>query len=203
MESAAKYAHKIGTSERSEERKEWSLIHACSFLLNRNKTIDWAGSINCSFGYDTIWEYCAGEHWGRNKKPMQKVEFAKEHALDMRNGFSRLKERLLDEWGYVLLTVPRSVDRQQIVVITLDTEYVVNESGQTANDIQLLRDEKLARGQLKSTFHRTARLVGVESAKQSLESILGIIALQPLNTPRGNQLAKPDTLPALDLIEAS
>jgi len=202
LEAAIKYAHKSGHAERSESRKEWSLVHAASFLSRSGKTIDWSGNADCPFGYETIWEFAAGEYWGFNKKPVQKVELAKEHSVDMRNGFSRLKERLFDEWGYVLLTVPRSVDRQQIVVITLDLSYVVNDRGQTAYDIQLMRDEKLVRGQIKSSFQRSARLVGVSEATQSLEGILNHIALQPLSSPKGNQLAKPDMF-EMDLLTAS
>ena len=200
-ESASKYAHKQGDAERSESRKEWSLIHASTFLMKHGLTIDWSGTNQCPIGYETIWEYCAGEYFGANSKSREKIPLAIEHASDMRNGFNRLKERLFEEWGYVLLTVPRSVDRQQIVVITLDSSYVINDRGQTAHEIQLMRDEKLVRGQIKSSFQRSARLVGVSEATQSLEGILNHIALQPLSSPKGNQLAKPDMF-EMDLLTA-
>lgn len=178
--------------ERSESRKEWSLIHAITFLTNSKKIIDWVGSAQCPFGYETIWEYCAGEHHGRNLRPAQKAEIAKDNAIEMRNGFARLKERLFEEWWRVLLMVPRKINTQQIVVITLDNDYVVNLDGETAHDIQIMRDEKLVRGQLKSSYQRSARLIGKDQAVQSMESILNTVALQPLSLPRGNQMASPD-----------
>jgi hypothetical protein len=61
-ESASKDAHKQGEAERSESRKEWSLIHAATLLMRRELTIDWCGTADCPFGYETIWEYCAGEY---------------------------------------------------------------------------------------------------------------------------------------------
>lgn len=202
-ESASKYAHKQGDAERSESRKEWSLIHASTLLMKHGLTIDWVGTDLCPIGYETIWEYCAGEYFGGNAKSREKIPLAIEHASFMRNGFNRLKERLFEEWGYVLLTVPRTINRQQIVVITLDSSYVVNSEGQTAHDIQLMRDEKLVRGQLRSSFHRSARLIGVDEARNSMDSILSTIALQPLASPRGNQIASPDSFNQQSLLESA
>ncbi len=202
-ESASKFAHKQGEAERSESRKEWSLIHATTLLMRHNMTIDWVGTNECPIGYKTIWEYCAGEYFGSTQKSRDKIPLAIENALDMRNGFSRLKERLLEEWGYVLLTVPREIGRQQIVVITLDSSYVINKEGQTAYDVQLTRDEKLVSGQIRSSFQRSARLIGVDETKHSMDCILSTITLQPLATPRGNQIASPDMFEQSSLLEAA
>ncbi len=202
-ESASKYAHKQGDAERSESRKEWSLIHSATLLMRNNLTIDWVGTSDCPFGYETIWDYCAGEYFGAGKKPMQKVELARDHSLDMKNGFARLKERLFEEWGYVLLTVPRNIGRQQIVVITLDSSHVINSEGQTAHDVQLMRDEKLVRGQLRSSYQRSARLIGADEARHNMDCILSTIALQPLATPRGNQIASPDMFNQSSLLETA
>jgi hypothetical protein len=201
IQAASKYAHKRGEAERSEVRKEWSLIHAAAFLNRCNGVIDWVGKEKCPFGYNTIWEYCAGEYFGADKKPNQKAAAVLEREVEMKNGFNRLRERLLEEWGMVLLMVPRKVDDQRIVVITLNNDYVVNLSGQTASEIQLEKDSKLLRGQVKSSFNRTARLLGVDETKQSIDCMLETLCSQDIPAPTGNQLCSPSLFDGLDLLQ--
>mgnify|MGYP003374184480 CR=1 FL=1 len=185
-QSAAKYADKFGKRARSDERSEWSLVHAAAFLKSKGLSIDWQGPTECPFGYDTIWDYCAGEYHAMDQKPAKKVKAAQEYSVEMRNGFLRLKERVMEEHGLVLFNVPRKVDNQQIVVITLHSDYVVNQNGETAGEIQRMRDEKLVKGQIKSSFKRSALLVGKDEARDCIDRILNNIATEPLLLPRGN-----------------
>ncbi len=189
-QSACKYADKQGNRERRADIHDLSIGHAASFLLRKNLIIDWSGSKECLFGYESIWEYCAGEYFGSNLRPAQKAQEASRHAIEMKNGFSRLKERMLEEWGSVLLTVPRRFDQQQIVIITLDKDYVVNNEGQTAYEVQRMRDEKIVHSHIKSSFMRSSLIIGKDETRNSIARILYQITEQPASIPCGNPISR-------------
>jgi hypothetical protein len=186
--AASQFFDKNGKRLRSDEYNEWSLVLAGKYLQECKMTIDWCGPVNDSFGYETIWEYCAGEYLGQNKKFREKAEFADSHAHVMRNGFNRLKERMLEQWGTPLFMVPRAADRKPIEIITLDKDYVANAKGKTVMEVFMSRDTKMISGQLKAVYQRGAALYGADGAKQLLTDNLYSVVSQPLPGIRANPL---------------
>jgi hypothetical protein len=187
IDAATKYADKGGKRIRTCE-DEWSLIMAGNFLKANNLTIDWCGPDLDPFGYETIWEYCAGEYFGRDRKAREKSNFVDSHTHIMRNGFNRLKEHLFEQFGRVLFVVPRTERNRLVQVITLDRDYVINSKGDTALNIFLGRDSKAVNGQLMAVYRRSAMIYGPDSAKMQLSENLESVIAQPLPTPRQNSM---------------
>lgn len=188
IERARTYADKSEKRRRTQE--DWSCSRAGEFLISREGTIAWDGPLNCPFGYTSIWEYCAGEYHGAGTRAMEKARLAKEFAADMKNGFNRLKERLFEEHGIVLLMIPRIVNDLKIAIITADPEYVVSES-LTAGQIQLERDQKLVKGQLTASHSRMSGLDGADSARHVLSRVFDEVIASPVPTPNPSPFALP------------
>lgn len=180
IDRAKTYADKAEKRRRHDE--EWSCSRAGEFLVSRGGTIAWDGPLDCPFGYNSIWEYCAGEYHGDGMRAMEKARLAKQFAGDMKNGFRRLKERLYEEHGFILLMVPKQVDDLKIAVITADPDYVVSLS-LTASELQRKRDQKLVKGQLAASHSRISGLDGADISRhllsQVLDEVTGIPATEP------------------------
>jgi len=186
--AASIFFDKSGKKNRSDDGAEWSLVSAANFLIERNGVIDWAGKERCDFGYETIWEYCAGEYFGKGRKSKEKAEQANENAHIFRNGFNRLKERMLEEWETPLYVIPRNIGQRDIEIITLDAGYVVNAQGQLALEVAMQRDNKQIGNKLKACYSRTAIMYGAENAKAQITASVHQIMASPLPLRRGNPL---------------
>lgn len=176
-----------GSKMRSEDSAEWSMTHAGTFLIEKNGTISWDGDSD-QFGYNNVWEFCAGEHFGKNCKPKTKAELAELHFMTMKNGYRNLQKRLEEEWGMNLIMTPRRENGKYIEVITLDPTFVVNSAGQTAGDLYMNRGFKMTIGQLSHLYRRTALHIGEGNANNLISDKVNFLLSQPLPSPKMNQI---------------
>lgn len=182
VHAARKFFDKRWKKERSDETQAWSLTEVGEYIMRQpNLTINWDLNSD-TVGFETIWEYIAGECYGRGQKPRVKIDRAMEYAHVMKNGIMRLKERLFEEWGTILYIVPRTENSRNIEVITLNGDFVVNESGQTAREIYFNRGYKGAMGQVRSVYNRTVSILGNDKSTHVRERIVSQVQ-ETLNQP--------------------
>jgi hypothetical protein len=168
IHEALQYASKDRTRTRHSLGATYALQSAGRFLLANGGTIDWCGPEADIVGYETIYQYMAGEHFAKDGKYKEKVDYANNQAHIMRNGVNSIRERLLERCGEILFVVPRYSNRREIQVITTNPDYAVNDSGQTAAEIYLDRDMKSMSGQVRTFLERNSVLKGKDAAKHAV-----------------------------------
>lgn len=189
---AMKYFDKNGERLRQDLAVAHSINAASEFLRRNEYTIHWCGPEDDEIGYETIYQYAAGEHFGKDKKYKEKVEFADSQAHIMKNGFNRIRERYLEQCGEILFMVPRYANRRGIQIITTNPLYVANESGQTVLDIFCDRETKMMSGQVKNFIQRSVALNGSDATKNALlDRFIKLIDSTPRYPTHPMQVAVP------------
>ena len=172
MNQILEHAMQFASKDRERNRHSLAATHAlrsaCGFLMMKNGTIDWCGPEADNVGYETIYQYMAGEFFAKDGKYKAKVDCANEQAHIMKNGVNGLRERWLEMCGEILCVIPRYANRREIQIITLDPDYVVNEAGQTAEDVYFERDLKSMNGQMRVFLGRGCVLKGKEAIKREV-----------------------------------
>lgn len=168
LEHALTFASKDRERTRHSLAATHSLRAACGFLMLNNGTVDWCGPEKDVIGYETIYQYMAGEFFAKDGKFKAKADCANEQAHIMRNGVNALRERWLELCGEILFVIPRYSNRREIQVITIDPDYVVNATGQTAADVYFERDMKSMNGQMRGLLGRGCVLKGKDEVKREV-----------------------------------
>jgi hypothetical protein len=135
------------------------------------------------WGFNTIYKAIAGtfhhlilldganEAYNPRATYLERTKNAEAYEHLYRQGFRSLNEKLTEEWdGVVLYSVPRTVSGGLIEVITLNPDYMVNDT-QTAAEVYMERLEAQARGQLRSKARNITKSAGQARALQILSEV--------------------------------
>lgn len=168
----ALFAHSALSLCRNEEGEP-----TATFVLDRRDHVE-------MWGFNTIYKAIAGtfhhrillgganEAYNPRATYSEMARNAEQFEQLYRQGFRSLNDKLTEEWdGVVIYGVPRTVTGGLIEVITLNPDYVVNDAGQTAAEIHMMRLQHQTKGQIKAKARQLAKTAGHLRALQILTEV--------------------------------
>lgn len=195
----------LGTALEPQDRKNDSKVNIGGLMINRkdgrkgygaevaevllssNGTYVWDldDPQNGSGIFDSIYEKLAADIHAPMGSVRTRVEVAQERAHEARAGITALAKWLDEQWGIPLYRCNPSGTGKKITVVTINPDFVVNEdTGETASELQQVRDRKAVAGQLNSSFKRLGRERGEAYARGVLEEAVRGVLADSLPAPR-------------------
>jgi hypothetical protein len=148
---------KVGNLER-ERRYEIAAVLFLKLMQQLGGTYIWKDGPKRGWKFADVFQALAAEMQAFEEKSLkEKSDHVEEYGPKLRTGFYAARRWLSEWYGETVFCVPATTESGVLTVITLDHGLHLgdgSESAITAAQMQQLRDEKLAKGQLTASAKR-------------------------------------------------
>jgi len=182
---------KVGNLER-ERHTEISAVIFLRIMERLGGTFIWRDGPKQGNKYSDVFQALAAEMPEFLEKSLvEKGDHVQEYGPKLRAGFYATRKWLAEWYEDTVFCVPRNKESGILTVITLDRNLRLGDGtnqAPTAAQMQQLRDEKLAAGQLTAS---TKRMNAATKDKTEVRSRISLIvdkALAELDTSKGSKL---------------
>jgi hypothetical protein len=203
--NAAKALHSLTTKVGNMDRERHSEINAVMFLRTMerlNGTFVWKDGPKRGNKYNDVFQALAAEMPEFAEKSLiEKSEHVQEFGPRLRSGFYATRKWLTAWYEDTVFCVPSNKESGVLTVITLDREQRVrlkddgtpDETSPTAAEMQQIRDEKLAIGQVSASAKRMRAATKDKTVVKSRISAIVDRALAELDASRGSRMLADQT----------